>query len=179
MTAYITAQVFGLAGLTLSLTIFQLNKRKNMLQISVLASMLYTIQYILLGAYSGAAMNIVGGSRNYAYYKISPSKKHLWVLLIFISLAILGTLLTWQGPISLLALFGSICGTISTWQKKPKYIRRWALLSPPLWFAYNVIAGSYPGMVSEVIMLTSNLIGEYRFDYRHPSHIKKRFARAA
>jgi hypothetical protein len=179
MSTNLLAQLFGLAGLTLALTIFQVKKRRNMLRISIVACSLYTVQYILLGAYTGATLNIIGGARGYAYYKVSPNRRHLWVLFTFISLAALGAILTWQGPISLLALLGSVCGTFSVWHKNPKYIRRWALLAPPLWFTYNFISGSYPGMIGEVIMLTSNLLGEYRFDLRHPSHYKKRFARTA
>jgi hypothetical protein len=179
MSANLLAQLFGFAGLTLSLFIFQINKRKGMLRISVAASSLYAIQYILLGAFTGAAMNVVGGARGYAYYRVTPSRKHRWVLLSFMGLAAIGALLTWQGPVSLLALLGSISGTFSVWHKNPTYIRRWALLAPPLWFTYNFISGSYPGMISEVIMLFSNLLGEYRFDFKHAAHAKRRFARAA
>ena len=148
-------------------------------RISVVASSLYAIQYVLLGAFTGAAMNVIGGARGYAYYRVAPSKKHRWMLLSFMGLAVAGALVTWQGPVSLLALLGSISGTFSIWHKNPTYIRRWALLAPPLWFSYNLISGSYPGMISEVIMLFSNLLGEYRFDFKHPAHAKRRFARAA
>lgn len=179
MSAHLLAQFFGFAGLALSLTIFQVNRRKGMLRISIMASSLYAIQYILLGAFTGAAMNLVGGLRGYAYYRLAPSKKHRWVLLSFMGLAAAGALVTWQGPVSLLALAGSMCGSFSIWHKNPTYIRRWALLAPPLWFTYNFISGSYPGMISEIIMLLSNLLGEYRFDFKHPTHAKRRFARVA
>jgi len=43
-------------------------------------------------------------------------------------------------------------------------IRRFALISPPLWFMYNVILGSYPGMIAEAVMFVSNMVGIYRFD---------------
>jgi hypothetical protein len=179
MSSFVLAQIIGATGLLLALSVFQVNKRKSMLKIGISASMLYTIQYILLGAFTGAAMNVVGTTRGYVYYKVIPSKKHRWVLLTFIGVACLGALFTWEGPISWLALAGSICGGFSVWHKNPKYIRRWALLGPPLWFAYNGISGSYPGMVSEVIMLSSNLMGEYRFDFKHPIHAKRRFAHVA
>ena len=181
MSTHLLAQFFGFVGLALALSIYQVNKRKNMLRINIAAASLYTIQYVLLGAYTGAALNVIGGTRNYTFYKVSPNKKHYWVFYIFIFISVAGTVLTWQGPISILALLGSVCGTFSIWQKKPKYIRRWALLSPPLWFTYNLISGSYPGMLGEIIMLTSNLIGEYRFDTKNrTSHqIKNHFIRSS
>jgi len=45
-------------------------------------------------------------------------------------------------------------------------MRRLGLLSSPPWFTYNFISGSYPGMVIEVLLVTSNLIGQYRFDLK-------------
>ena len=179
MSAFVLAQFFGLAGLVLSLSIFQTNKRRSMLRISMAACSLYITQYILLGAYTGAAMNVIGVTRGYAYYKLAPNKKHRWVLYTFMILAAVATLLTWQGPISLLALFGSACNGFAVWHKDPKYIRRWALLAPPLWFIYSYMSGSYPGMASAFIMLISNLVGEYRYDFKHISYARRHFAHSA
>lgn len=87
------------------------------------------------------------------------------------------TYITWQGPISLLPLLASTIGGIALWHKDPKSIRRWALIVPPLWFTYNVIVGSYPGMIIEIIMFTSNLVGEYRFDIDHKKHMRRKLAK--
>ncbi|MEK7070605.1 MAG: YgjV family protein, partial [Patescibacteria group bacterium] len=57
-------------------------------------------------------------------------------------------------------------GTIAFWQSNPRYIRLIGLISPPLWFTYNYISGSYAGMFAEIILLSSNLIGIYRFDIK-------------
>ncbi|MEK9195850.1 MAG: YgjV family protein, partial [Patescibacteria group bacterium] len=76
------------------------------------------------------------------------------------------TILTWHGLISLLPMIGMITGTIAFWQSNPRYIRLIGLISPPLWFTYNYISGSYAGMFAEIILLSSNLIGIYRFDIK-------------
>jgi hypothetical protein len=55
---------------------------------------------------------------------------------------------------------------LAVWQKNPRMIRLLSLLSPPLWLIYNVLSGSYPGILSEIFLLTSTLIGIYRFDIR-------------
>lgn len=52
----------------------------------------------------------------------------------------------------------------SDWPTRPKTIRRLALTVPPFWFSYNAITGSFAGMFVELILLFSNLIGQYRFD---------------
>jgi hypothetical protein len=131
-----------------------------------MAAVLYTVHFYLLGAFTGSAMNAVGGTRSYIYSKVTPSIKNIWVLLFFTVLAIGATIWTWQGYISILPLLGSSSGAIAYWQSNPKIIRRLAMIAPPLWFTYNAISGSYPGMAIEVIMLTSNIVGQYRFDVR-------------
>ena len=74
--------------------------------------------------------------------------------------------------ISLLPFIGTASGAIAFWQKKTKYIRRLALVSSPPWFTYNVIVGSYPGMVAEALLMSSNFIGQYRFDFKSALHRK-------
>jgi hypothetical protein len=150
-----------------------------MLKLGLLASLFYIAQFTILGAYTGAAMNLIGGARTYIFIKVKPDKKHHWVLLVFIAISFAATFFTWHGYVSLLALSGSICGGFASWHRKPKYIRRWSLAAPPLWFSYDALSGAIPGMVLEVIMLLSNLLGEYRYDFKHMSHKRRRLARTA
>lgn len=82
----------------------------------------------------------------------------------FIAAFLIASILTWQGQISVLPMMGMVSGTIAFWQKEARLVRLIGILSPPLWFTYNIIVGSYPGMITEVIILSSNLIGVYRFD---------------
>lgn len=179
MSHLLLAQLVGVVAVTISITVFQVNKRTKMLTLSMFAAFLYTVHFSMLGAYTGSAMNLIGGARCYAFFKVKPDKRYHWVLFAFMGVAILGTIVTWQGIISLLPFFGSISSAFATWHKSPKYIRRWSLLAPPLWFTYNTISGSYPGMLIEIVMVCSNLFGEYRFDFRHARHTRRRLAHPA
>lgn len=170
-------QLIGLVAVSISLVVFQTNSRDTMLKLGMTAAIFYTLHFILLGAFTGAAMNFIGGARCFVFYKFKPSKKHHGILFAFIGLAVAGTALTWQGPLSLLALAGSVGGAFAAWHTKPESIRRWAILVTPFWFIYDAISGSYAGMFIEVVILTSILIGEYRFDWRHKHHHRTRLAR--
>lgn len=136
-----------------------------MLTLQLIAALLYAVHFYLLGAITGAALNATGAARNYAFTRHSD-KRSWWLPGAFIAVFCLVTALTWQGPLSLLPLGGMISGTLAFWQRTPNHIRLIALISPPLWFTYNFISGSYPGMLVETIMFGSNLIGIYRFDIR-------------
>jgi len=165
MKHYILIQLVGFVAVGISLWVFQVNNRQTMLKIMVFSALLYATHFYFLGAYTGAAMNLLGAGRNIIFIKSANRTK--WLPALFVLLFIIATIMTWQGPLSLLALGGMVSGTLAFWQTNTKRIRRIALLSPPLWFTYNFISGSYPGMLIEFIMLISNLIGTWRFDLRH------------
>lgn len=177
--SYWLIQSIGIIAVAVSLTIFQINSRNKMLQLGMIAALIYALHFFLLGARTGAAMNLIAAGRSYVYFKTTPDKRHTWILLAIGVVSVLGALLTWQGPLSLLPLLGTLSSGLAFWQTKPKNIRRFALISSPLWFAYNAVSGSYPGMFIEVVMICSNFIGQYRFDYRHNAHTKRRLARPA
>ena len=164
--SYMTIQLIGFIAVCFSILTYQLNKRSHMLITETIAAFLYSLHFFLLGAMAGGAMNFIGGCRALVFYKYPPSKNNSWVLVLFITLAIIGTYLFWDGLVSLLALIGTIGYAITYLQTNPKYIRRIMLLTFPAWFTYNIIVGSYPGMAIEIIVLISNLTGQYRFDFR-------------
>jgi hypothetical protein len=142
MPIHLAAQLIGFVALIISVSVFQFNKRGTILKLGSAAAFIYALHFMLLQAYTGAAMNIIGGVKTYTFYRTKPDKRHRWVFVCFIVIAAIATLLTWQGPISLLPLVASWLGTIALWQKKPSSIRHWALLVPPVWFAYDFIVGS-------------------------------------
>lgn len=156
------AQLIGFIGVCISLLIFQVNKRDSMLKLQMSAATVYALHFFLLGAFTGSGLSIAGGIRNYLFYK---QKKRHWLLpaSFIIVFSIVG-ILTWQGPISILPVMAMISGTLAFWQKNPKHIRLIALIASPLWLIYNLLSGSYPGILAEIVMLSSNLVGIYRFD---------------
>ncbi len=137
-----------------------------MLRTDFLAAILYALHFFLLGAITGGAMNLIGAIRSAAYYRYPPSKNRRWLFMLFVLIAFIAAGFFWQGPLSLLALAGTLSYGVAYWQHDPTHIRRYLMISFPLWFVYNAVSGSYPGMAIEVIMAISNLISQYRFDFK-------------
>lgn len=176
---YVISQIIGVAAILSSLAIYQVNKRKTMLLLSLVAALLFSVHYWMLGATTGAAMNLLAVGRCYVFYKVRPSRDNRWIVYLFIGLDIFVGLLTWEGFISLLPILGSIGGILSGWQRRPKLIRRYGIIPPPLWFTYSFLTGSIPGMIIGVVRCISNLVGQYRFDFRHKAHIRHKLAHPA
>lgn len=158
-------QALGVVALLFSMLVFQAGKRKEMLELHTGASLLYSAHFFLLGGYSGAIINLVNALRNYSFYKLSKKSTNWTLPIFFIVLFVIAGLVSWQGPISLLPIIGAISGTIAFWQRDPRWIRVFSLFVAPTWFLYAMMIGSYPMMISEVIMFSSDVIGLFRYDY--------------
>jgi len=178
MSHFIIAQLVGFVAAAISVIVFQIDSRSKILFLSIFSALLYALSFYLLRAYTGAALNLLGSIRCFTYYKVKPSRRTLWVYWLFLGLAVALGLLTWAGPVSLLAIGGTAMYSTGQWQKKTKNIRRTSLLASPFWFSYNFISKSYPGMLVEVLIFCSNLIGQYRFDFRK-LRLKKVSSRAS
>lgn len=158
-------QALGVVALLFSMLVFQAGKRKKMLKLHTGASLLYSVHFFLLGGYSGAIVNLVNAIRNYSFYKLSKKSSNWSMPIFFIILFTVAGLVSWQGPASLLPIIGAISGTIAFWQRDPKWIRIFSLFVSPAWFIYALLIGSYPMMISEIIMFSSDIIGMFRYDY--------------
>lgn len=161
---YFIAQIVGVVALVTSLTVFQTNNRRKMLYAGTIGAIFWTIHFYLLGAEAGAAINAIGVIRNFTFARVKPKRENLWILLAVSVLAIAAIVLTWQGPAGLLVLAACILNGLAFWTRSTKTIRRLYLINPPLWFAYDYISHSYPGMTVECLLVASNLLGQFRFD---------------
>jgi hypothetical protein len=165
----IIAEVIGTIALIISVIVYQKNDRKSMLYLQGIACGVFFFQYFLLGAWTGAIMNLLNVFRNYVFASKgskSWANSKLW-LYIFIFLYIISTILTWQGWISLMPLFGMLTNTIAFWLRNTTHIRVISLTSPPFWFTYNFISKAYPAMICDIMAFVSIIVGIVRFDIKN------------
>lgn len=75
-------------------------------------------------------------------------------------------ILTWNGPVNLLAFTASVTSTFAYWSNSPRKIRMVNLVcASPCWLAYDVIVYSLGGIVSESITIISILVSFVRFGW--------------
>ena len=159
----IIAQTAGVLGTAMIFVSFIARKRRSILLGKFTADILWMIHYLLIGAYSGAALNVLALGRESIFYnkekKWASSK--VWLYLI-LALTVGSCILTWEGALSLLPMIGSCCAVVSYWCTKPLHIRLLAIPAQSLWMIYGGLHGSIPTMVSNVIAMTAIGIGLYR-----------------
>lgn len=154
------AQIIGVIAVVVSCVIFLGRKRRTILLCKFTTDVLWFWHYFLIGAYSGAALNILALFREGIF--MNKEKKwasHKFWLFLILGLTVLSCLLTWEGPASMLPMLGSSCAVISFWCTKPINIRLTAIPSQGLWLIYGFIHFSLPSFICNTIGLITIGIG--------------------
>ncbi len=169
MTQFI-AQAVGFVGMTLAFISFQQNKRERITFLQMLASVVWTVHFGMLGAWSGMAMNAIGIARGFVFSKKSApwASKAFWPY-AFSAVSVVCCLVTWENWTSLLPTVAMVVSTFGLWADKPKTVRRLNLPGSWLWLAYNFINRSWAGLATECFNTASILIAMFRYD-RKKSH---------
>ena len=167
-TLEIIGQIVGFVGTAVSLVTYQWKNRNGILACLILSSFLFTSHFILLGNYSGAALNFVGLIRAVLFFYRGQKK---WVdsivwLPVFILISAGAVALTWEGPISLLPMTGMILTTFAQYSTSARTVRLLTLCNSPCWLTYNVIVGSLAGIVTEIMVSCSIVVALFRYDIR-------------
>ena len=157
---FILAQVFALLSSTCLLISFWQKKRNKILFFQILDSTFDVLQYLLLGAYTGGAISLLGATRAYCFSK-TKNKKFLY---LFLGLYIVASLVTFDGAISLIPLLAALIYTIVVWNKKEKNIRLYSVFVFILWLIYDVLVGAYVNAITDIVLIVSNILAFNKLD---------------
>lgn len=162
----IVSQVIGFLAVASFLLSYQLKKRKNIILCNVLSRCLYILQYILLGAFEGAVLDVLGAiSSVIAAKKHLPFiKKHTRIFVVCMDLIIVAAgLLLYVNPFSLLPIAGVLLHTTAFWINDEKIIRRVSLLGSPFWMIYNFSCRAYGSAVGDFLTMVSIVIAMVKY----------------
>lgn len=150
--------------MALIVTAFQNNDKKKILIMHGIAGVFFGLHFFMLGAYTGAAMNVVGVFRNAAFLRYESGKRKTICVLVFTFLFILFGLISWENGWSLLPILAMSLSNVAVAFKNPKHIR-YAFLPVFIgWLIYNIVSFSIAGVLTEVFDIVSLLIAMWRFD---------------
>ena len=172
---YIISQVFALAATLLGLYAIQRKKKIQIINYGVVGSFCSLIHYLLLGAWSGVAIKVVGTIRNgIAGYETHKHKKSKIFPLIFVTFYIVSGFLTYDSVFSILPMISASTYTIAIYMADAKIIRYAAVFGSTLWLIYNIHVMTVVGIIAEVIFIINDLIAIRRYrDKKHKKAPKK------
>ena len=156
--------ILGFIAVGLFFYSYQVTEKRSLMIIQTIATALSCVQYLLIGAFSGFALNIVCIIRNFIFYFRDKNHKTEIISPILISLCIgAASILSWEGVHSLLITLGLVINTVCMGLCDAKSFRKTILISSSLILIYNIFAFSYSGILSESISLISVVIGIIRY----------------
>jgi len=161
------ALVTGLAAVALYLLSYQFPRRKAIIACNIVSRVLYVLQYLLLFAFEGAAMDVSAiPSSVLAARKHTPFvEKHRRSILAGVNaFQILMGLLVWQDGLSWVPVVGVLLETNAMWFTKEKHIRALSLTSLPFWLFYNLRCGAYGSALGNILAMGSILLAILRYD---------------
>lgn len=158
-------QIIGYVGLIFSVVAFQCKKHRNVMIFKTANELIFCIQYILLGAYTGAAMNLVGSARNLIFARTVAMGRSTrgWQSLFAVFFTVFG-IFTWQGPISIMIIAAKVITTIAYGIENTSLVRLLTLPTSICWLIYNGFSGSVGGVLCEAFTIASILTAMMRID---------------
>lgn len=178
----ILAQGISLVAMCLNVLSFMQKSKNRIIRMQLLGSGLFFTSYILLGATTGALLNVIGVFRATVYSKQEKfhAEDKRWIgvftglflvvyalsFLLFRMPATLGNLL-----IELLPVASMVLSTVGFSLKSAALVRRLGFFYCPMWLTYNCFRFNLGGILCEIFSLVSIFIGYLRHD-RHKSAVE-------
>lgn len=154
----IIPQIIGIAAVVAFLASYQMKHRRGIILLNVVSRTLYILQYLLLGAISGAVLDILGAIASIlASKKDAPFiKKHIRAVILTVDLAIVAFgLALYENVFSLLPIAGVLLHTGAFWLSNERIIRRVSLLGSPFWLVYNFVSRAYGSAAGDLLTMVS------------------------
>ena len=162
---YIISQICVVLAMTCMCLSYLTKNKITVLILCTLSTILFGIQYALLEAWTGVAINIVGVVRGIWFYfndKYNKQSDYISLITLTILLIILG-IITYDSIFSIIATVAMIAFTYSIWQNK---IIIYRLFAPPIsvcWILYNIHNNSVFAIISESILMVFEIIGIIKY----------------
>ena len=166
-TNYIISQILTVTMYVFLASSYYAKSRKKVLILNFSATIIVSIAYLLLNAYSGLFMSIVSFIRSLLFLidenkngkRDKINKNDIVILIIIFSIAITFAIYTYDGFFSLLSLFATLVYTYSVCQKKTSIYKILGIPTSLLWMSYNFYIGSILGFFLEGVLLIFSTTG--------------------
>lgn len=163
------AQIVGVLAVLAMLLSYQQKRRRGILLLGGVSRVLCVIQYVMLGAYSGAVLDVVGAlSTAIAEKKEKPFvKRYLVVIIAAVNAVILAAGITIavqnHRAIDVFAILGVLFEVNALWLTREQHIRWVSLIGSPCWLLYNLLSGAYGVTIGNVFVIVFIIVGLIRY----------------
>ena len=162
-TQEIIGQILGVIAMALSILTFQFKNYKKLMLMQILAASAFVSHYFVIGGVNGVISNAVSIVRNIAFILL-VGKGNIKVIVAFIFAAIMVglNLFFWEGVATIFICLGMIANTASVSLNNTQHVRIVIMIACPLMLVYTIINFSVGGIINEVLVFVSSIVGLIR-----------------
>lgn len=169
---FLIAQLLSFITLIIQCIAIQFKDKNKIILFIGISNIFTDVGYIFLKAYTGFALGVVATIRMFTFYFIGKKEnfnKNLSILifLMFEILFIVSMIITYEGFLSFVSLFGYLIYTYGCWQKNKKILCFTSFFMSISIIIYNIFYKGYVNLLLETIFIISTIIAlikEYKSD---------------
>ena len=160
MITYIISQILCVFGLILFVISMQKYTKKAILTWQTYSFSLYTIQYFLLGAYSGMLIYLINMIRSLVFSIFENRKQYYnYIVVLFILISFIVGIAAYKEVFDIIPIINSILSILNVLQKDTKNIKTGQIIISVLWIIYDINVYSYIASITEFLIILSAIRG--------------------
>lgn len=161
-------QAVGLLGTALFFLSYQFKSNRTLFRVQFVSYLCYTIHLLMLGAVTGGVSYVLNTVRSFCLGSRNDflRSRKMCTIICLLQLTALG--LTWDGWWSVLPVAANIAATIGGYTYNARKIRIAGMfINSPLWIVYDILVGSWAGILDEVVTEASMILSIYRYGWKN------------
>ena len=164
---FLMIQGIGFLGTILFFLSYQCRNNKTLFRVQFGSYLCYTVHLLLLGAITGGISYILNTMRSFCLGSDNNFLKGRMMCSALCVLQIATLVFTWSGWWSLLPVAANIAATIGGYTYNARKIRIVGMaINSPLWIVYDIVVGSWAGILDEIVSEASMLISIIRYGWK-------------
>jgi hypothetical protein len=129
--------------------------RSTMLLIYIGSNLGFAVHYALLDHWTAVVMSGLMGAQTLVAMALVRRPGFRWAYYAFMPFLAAGALMTWQGLPSLLSATATTLSTLGRMQRRETLLRVLLLASTPFWAAHDLLVGSLPGLLADLLSMAT------------------------
>ena len=177
MVIKVIAQIIGLAAMVMNITSYVQKKQKAIILFQFFGTALFTVNFFMIGAYTGACLNLIGAVRAIVYYnreKTNANSNWWFISFVLSYYAVYACTFLFFGKaptpqnlgFDMLPVMAMIFTNLSYRVPTAQQTRILSLGSSPLWIIYSCINFSLGSILCECFCIASIFIGIFYVEKR-------------
>ena len=160
----IWAQIIGIALIIICIIIPHFKQKSTILLGIIIANILWVWQFLLVGAFSGAAIGCITIIRAtiFFFYAKRDVRPPLWLLFLFMFATFASVLTTWDGWYCVFLLLAPL-RTYAEWQKNTNVLRGLIAVGTLLNGFYCIFTFAFTAALNEWIQCISAIVAYCRY----------------